>query len=48
MIVGVICLNDFWIIMYFEWKNVMKECMVVMGRDNFLYNGFGGQRNCYV
>ncbi len=42
MIVNAVRTNDFWIITHPEWKNVMKERVAAMGKDNSLHNGFGG------
>lgn len=42
MIVNAIRSNDFWIITHPEWKNVMKERVEAMTRDNSLHTRFGG------
>jgi NAD(P)-dependent dehydrogenase (short-subunit alcohol dehydrogenase family) len=34
--------DDFWILTHPEWKNVMKERVEAMIRDNSLHRGFGG------
>ena len=42
MVVNAILNDDFWILTHPEWKNVMKERVDALIKDNSLYRGFGG------
>lgn len=42
MIVNAIVHNEFWILTHDDWKNVLKERVAAISRDNSLYRGFGG------
>ena len=42
MVYDAIVKNDFWIITHPAWKDLMKERVAAMARDNSLYAGFAG------
>lgn len=42
MVFNAIVKDDFWILTHEEWKNVLKERVAAIARDNSLYSGFGG------
>lgn len=42
LVVNAIRKNEFWILTHPEWKNVLKERVAAMIRDNSLHSGFGG------
>ncbi|MBO6703471.1 MAG: SDR family NAD(P)-dependent oxidoreductase [Pseudomonadales bacterium] len=42
MIVNAILNDEFWILTHDEWKNVLRDRVDAIARDNSLYRGFGG------
>ena len=42
MVVNAIRHDEFWILTHPDWKNVLKERVAALDRDNSLFQGFGG------
>lgn len=42
MVVNAIRHDEFWILTHSDWKNVLKERVAALDRDNSLFQGFGG------
>ncbi len=42
MIVNAILKDEFWILTHDEWKNVLRDRVDAIAKDNSLYRGFGG------
>ncbi len=42
MVIDAIVADDFWILTHPEWKNVLRERVAALAKDNSLYSGFGG------
>jgi NAD(P)-dependent dehydrogenase (short-subunit alcohol dehydrogenase family) len=42
MVIDAIVADEFWILTHPEWKNVLRERVAALAKDNSLYSGFGG------